>query len=631
MYKKLLLITLFLFLFAIFLIPVTTAEVTIGESCLINEDCNDGNFCTQNFCDFGLCIIIPTHDGTACDDNNVCTLSDICIGGECIGGAYLNCNDNNQCTEDSCNTEFGCLYSEVPLGQSCDDGNVCTENNVCSNGVCTEGNLLTCEDGNICTAELCDSELGCASIPVPDNTPTGNNCGIGACWVEASCLAGQETCTPLEPLTEICDGVDNDCDGSVDDGFSIGEYCEGIGQCGLGRLECATLSSTRCSTLPEGSNDQSSSEVCDGNDNDCDGEVDDLDLDNDNVNDCDNDKCLGTILPEIIPLSLSGLSPNHFSDIDGDGIFETNIGSKNNPNIVDSEFSLIDTFGCSVKQILECKPGNNNGELENGCTQGTLQNFINQNGWAKDGVCFNPDSDRDLIPDSIDNCPNDFNPEQEDSDGNGIGDVCDTFSCCTETGCSRTTIDLCRNIGGVIGECLGINEFVITGGDPSPEANVSLRPTNTSVTTGPLAEFIRNLTRDVGTTGVNNTRYNATSYDCDDFAHDLERNLTVLGYNATYTLIGCAAGGPTSGYNFATGYPAFHAITDVHAPDGTIIFIEPQSGRIVNIDFDGDGQVEGRSGEYVYGMGPAQLTDNNCKIHIFEDTAGAAAVGAPRD
>ncbi len=35
------------------------------------------------------------------------------------------------------------------------------------------------------------------------------------------------------------------------------------------------------------------------------------------------------------------------------------------------------------------------------------------------------DSDGDGVPNGQDNCPNDANPQQEDSDGDGIGDVCD--------------------------------------------------------------------------------------------------------------------------------------------------------------------------------------------------------------
>ncbi len=41
-------------------------------------------------------------------------------------------------------------------------------------------------------------------------------------------------------------------------------------------------------------------------------------------------------------------------------------------------------------------------------------------------VFVGPDMDADGVPDSRDNCPAIFNPSQRDSDGDGIGDVCDT-------------------------------------------------------------------------------------------------------------------------------------------------------------------------------------------------------------
>jgi hypothetical protein len=38
-----------------------------------------------------------------------------------------------------------------------------------------------------------------------------------------------------------------------------------------------------------------------------------------------------------------------------------------------------------------------------------------------------PDSDKDGIPDNSDNCPNDYNPDQQDTDNDGVGDACDPF------------------------------------------------------------------------------------------------------------------------------------------------------------------------------------------------------------
>ncbi len=130
-----------------------------------------------------------------------------------------------------------------------------------------------------------------------------------------------------------------------------------------------------------------------------------------------------------------------------------------------------------------------------------------------------------------------------------------------------------------------------------------------------------NLTRDVISTGVNNSAYVNGTYDCRYFAHDLERNLTALGYNATWTTYWC--------YGGAGNPPATeHAVTDVHLADGRTVFIEPQTNRIINLDFDGDGIVEVNNNGYVPGQNNGQ-TDDNCKISVFEDRAAAAAAGVP--
>ena len=44
------------------------------------------------------------------------------------------------------------------------------------------------------------------------------------------------------------------------------------------------------------------------------------------------------------------------------------------------------------------------------------------------------DADNDFVEDAEDNCPDTFNPDQADSDGDGAGDACDAPGCPTCTG-----------------------------------------------------------------------------------------------------------------------------------------------------------------------------------------------------
>jgi hypothetical protein len=50
----------------------------------------------------------------------------------------------------------------------------------------------------------------------------------------------------------------------------------------------------------------------------------------------------------------------------------------------------------------------------------------NQQGYAayNISVAVDYDSDGDEVPDAVDNCPHDYNPDQEDSDNDGAGDAC---------------------------------------------------------------------------------------------------------------------------------------------------------------------------------------------------------------
>jgi hypothetical protein len=78
-------------------------------ACLAGLSCDDGDLCTEDFCD-------PEH------------------GCRNVAKPAGDCDDGNPCTDDSCHPAFGCvnLFNELP----CDDGDGCTWGDHCRGGIC---------------------------------------------------------------------------------------------------------------------------------------------------------------------------------------------------------------------------------------------------------------------------------------------------------------------------------------------------------------------------------------------------------------------------------------------------------------------------------------------------------------
>ena len=166
----------------------TTGDLCSGGSCQAGTGtlgCNDSNPCTDDSC-------IPAtgcshiNNTTSCSDGNACTTGDVCSGGSCQAGTgTLSCNDNNACTDDSCIPATGCVHTNNAA--ACNDGNACTTVDTCNGGACVGGAVLNCEDNNPCTDDGCDPLSGCVhannSAPCTDGDPctVGDTCGAGAC------------------------------------------------------------------------------------------------------------------------------------------------------------------------------------------------------------------------------------------------------------------------------------------------------------------------------------------------------------------------------------------------------------------------------------------------------------------
>ncbi|MBD3311232.1 MAG: hypothetical protein GF349_01890 [Candidatus Magasanikbacteria bacterium] len=299
----------------------------LGDTCTVEVNfgiCRDGEkICAEEALPVCVALVEPGSQAEACnsldDDCDGETDEDIpdsetgCGEGECFSTGLLSCQNGEMV--DSCQPGTPTNEECNGLDDDCDgetDEDLAEPETTCGQGECASVGNIVCiagEEVNTCEAGTpSDEECNGLDDDCDGDIDEGLDdytieCGVGECEATAvvSCVNGQPegTCTPGRPSSEECNNLDDDCDGDVDEGVRNAcgdcgpepeELCNGLDDDCDGRddgdenltRECSSL----CGSGLEYCNDSGdwvdcdapdpSDEICDGEDNDCDDEIDNI-------------------------------------------------------------------------------------------------------------------------------------------------------------------------------------------------------------------------------------------------------------------------------------------------------------------------------------------------------------------
>ena len=311
-----------------------------------NNECQGAATCTEGVCTCseglaycnGECVNLSTDADHCGECLNGCQDGQICYGGECRATFDEICdnvdNDLDGVTDEA---EDG-----TPLSRSCD--------NLCGPGTetCTEGEWTGCT-APVPTEEVCNGEddncdglvdegvtttyyedFDADGFGDPDLAWSTEACSLppagssqnGADYVEDNQDCNDENPDVYPGAEELCDGQDNNCNTDVDENCPCTpidgtEECgSDVGMCVKGIRTCTAEGWSECGG--EAYVPAAETEICNMQDDDCDGETDEELADDSWDTFSANDTCeTASALPDILEggetLEVSGLSLYHGS------------------------------------------------------------------------------------------------------------------------------------------------------------------------------------------------------------------------------------------------------------------------------------------------------------------------------